>query len=198
MEFLLEWITNVILFLLLATVIDLLIPDTSIQKYVKMVTGLLLITIIITPLLQLLSTDIDQIFSSMNTKSEFQEEMLENEIEMKKKEIQASHRAYILEQTAVQMKEDVEEELIETYGYMIQDIEIFLTDDTVTGVEVMVTKYHADGVTVPVVKSISINTSQPMKKNNKSVAEQDISKHLSDAWEIDSELIHVQMEGGSS
>ncbi|MDX8364281.1 stage III sporulation protein AF [Cytobacillus sp. IB215665] len=196
MEFLLEWITNVILFLLLATVIDLLIPDTSIQKYVKMVTGLLLITIIITPLLQLLSTDIDQIFSSMSTKSEFQEEMLENEIEMKKKEIQASHRAYILEQTAVQMKEDVEEELIETYGYMIQDIEIFLTEDTVTGVEVMVTKYHEDGVTVPVVKSISINTSQPMKKNNKSVAEQDISKHLSDAWEIDSELINVQMEGG--
>ncbi len=40
MDFLKEWVTNIILFILLATVIDMLLPNSSMQKYTKMVTGL--------------------------------------------------------------------------------------------------------------------------------------------------------------
>ena len=42
MEFIKEWVTNIILFILLATVIDMLLPNSKFQKYTKMVTGLLL------------------------------------------------------------------------------------------------------------------------------------------------------------
>ncbi|MDV2687064.1 stage III sporulation protein AF, partial [Alkalihalophilus lindianensis] len=50
MDFLIEWVTNIILFILLATVIDMLLPNSSMQKYTKMVMGLLLIAIILTPI----------------------------------------------------------------------------------------------------------------------------------------------------
>ena len=59
MEFLIEWVTNIILFILLATVIDMLLPNTGLQKYTKMVTGLLLIAIILTPILKLISKDFE-------------------------------------------------------------------------------------------------------------------------------------------
>ena len=53
MSFLTSWISNIIIFILLATVIDMLLPNSSLQKYAKMVIGLLLIAIIITPILSL-------------------------------------------------------------------------------------------------------------------------------------------------
>ncbi|MCY8267765.1 stage III sporulation protein AF, partial [Bacillus haynesii] len=42
MEFLTEWLTNIILFILMAIVIDMLLPNSSMQKYAKMVISLLL------------------------------------------------------------------------------------------------------------------------------------------------------------
>ena len=42
MEFIKEWVTNIILFILFATVIDMVLPNSKFQKYTKMVTGLLL------------------------------------------------------------------------------------------------------------------------------------------------------------
>ena len=44
---------------------------------------------------------------------------MKNLIELKKKEIQASQHAYILEEMAVQLKKDVKEELMEQYGLEI-------------------------------------------------------------------------------
>ena len=64
MSFLTSWISNIIIFILLATVIDMLLPSSSLQKYTKMVIGLLLIAIIITPILSLFQTNFDQILAS--------------------------------------------------------------------------------------------------------------------------------------
>ena len=62
MSFLSSWISNIIIFILLATVIDMLLPSSSLQKYTKMVIGLLLIAIIITPILSLFQTNFEQIW----------------------------------------------------------------------------------------------------------------------------------------
>ncbi|MDI5788458.1 stage III sporulation protein AF [Bacillus licheniformis] len=35
MEFLTEWLTNIILFILMAIVIDMLLPNSSMTKYAK-------------------------------------------------------------------------------------------------------------------------------------------------------------------
>ena len=61
-----EWITNIILFVLLATVIDMLLPSSNMQKYTKMVTGLLLIAIILTPILKLISSDFEKELASVS------------------------------------------------------------------------------------------------------------------------------------
>src|SRR4051794_11456966 len=113
MEFLIEWVTNIILFILLATVIDMLLPNTSMQKYTKMVTGLLLIAIILTPIFKLISKDFETAMAQIPTFQGPGEKNMENSIELQKKEIQASNHAYILETMAVQLEKGVEEELME-------------------------------------------------------------------------------------
>ncbi len=127
MEFIKEWILNIIIFLLLSMIIDMLLPANNMRKYVKLVTGLLLISIIITPLFQLLSSiiitplfqllssDYEQVLGNLTKKIEVSEQSTGNLLEKKKIEIQASQHAYTLEQMAVQMKKEVEKELMDHY-----------------------------------------------------------------------------------
>lgn len=72
MSFLAGWVSNIIVFVLLATVIDMLLPNSALQKYAKMVIGLLLIAIIITPILGLFNKDFDEILSAAT--SEFEDQ----------------------------------------------------------------------------------------------------------------------------
>ncbi|MDD1369118.1 stage III sporulation protein AF, partial [Bacillus sp. MHSD17] len=41
MQFVTEWIRNIIVFLLLATMLHLILPNSNLQKYVKFVVSLL-------------------------------------------------------------------------------------------------------------------------------------------------------------
>ena len=124
MGLLTEWIINIIIFLLLAMVIDMLLPESDMKKYVKLVTGLLLIAIIITPIFKIMSADFDQVLASLSENEVNHDQTQESLLELKKKEIQASNHAYTLEQMAVQMKDEVEKELMDNFGMSITNISI--------------------------------------------------------------------------
>ncbi|MCC3358695.1 stage III sporulation protein AF [Bacillus sp. REN16] len=210
LSFIAEWVTNIILFILLATIMDMLLPSSSMQKYVKMVTGLLLILIILTPLFSLFKSDLDQALLNMNLKPVQTEKNLENLIDLKKKEIQASQRAYALETVQVQMRNDVEEELMTKQSNLtVQKVNILLNseienNDTVTyddiqSIEVVLSEETAEPDDVPVVKPVEINTSKQIKPVYKKADQTNvkaIAKSLSTRWEMDSEKIVVTVEGG--
>jgi stage III sporulation protein AF len=208
-SYLTEWITTIILFILLATVVDMLLPSSSMQKYTKLVIGLLLIVVILTPILKLLSTDMDELFAKMMTHpSYFSEKNTENLIEMKKKEIQASHSAYILEQMEISMLEDVEEELREQYGLTVKEVNLVVKNqnqlNTVPTEEdlemvVIVLEEGTEETAISVVKPVQIDTSRPNKpepSSPNSGREGNIAAFLSDRWQLHETLISVDVEGG--
>jgi stage III sporulation protein AF len=204
MQFLTEWITNIILFVLLATIIEMLIPNSSMQKYVKMVTGLLLIVIILTPLLNLFKKDFEQLFSSLALTPILQEKNIENVIEMKKKEIQASQRAYILEQMAVQLKNEVEEELMQQYGFQVESVHVSINDEyknefsaeDIDSIEVILSKKENSSNSIPAVKPISIDTSKPINhhQGRETNTSKEINRFLANKWGIDGGKIAVIVE----
>lgn len=49
------WLKKIVLLVLLATVLDLLLPNTELQRYVKLVMGLLILLVILSPVLTLFS-----------------------------------------------------------------------------------------------------------------------------------------------
>lgn len=86
MSFLTEWITSIILFILFAIVIDLLLPNSSMQKYAKMVVSLLLIIVMLNPIFALFRADPDQIFSEiMKGKDQAQSEEIKNQMNLEKR-----------------------------------------------------------------------------------------------------------------
>ncbi len=203
MDFLIEWVTNIILFILLATVIDMLLPNSSMQKYTKMVMGLLLIAIILTPIFKLVSKDFEAALASIPFRQAPEEKNVKNLIDLKKKEIQASQHAYILKELAVQLKKDVKEELMEQYGLEIAKIDVEMNTESdqanlenLQKVMVLLTQPETGGKTVEAIKPIVINTDTPLPSQKSIEEARNIAAFLSQKWNVKEKKVEVSIEGG--
>lgn len=203
MDLLKAWITNIILFILLVTVVDLLLPNSTIKKYTKIVLGLLLITIILNPILRWVTTDYEKVLADFPQMNKSNEVQINNSIEIKKREIQASNRAYILKQMAVQLEKDVEEEMVDKFGLKI--VEMKLEEDqksqqtfpaNVQKVIVRLADHkQPDGKVVEAVSKIEINANKP-PSSSQSEVQQNIATFLAEKWNIEKNTIEVLIEGG--
>ena len=205
MEFLKEWITTIIIFILLATVIDMILPSSKLQKYTKMVTGLLLIAIILTPIFKFVSSDFEQTIMSLPTiESTSSKEEIENSIEMQKKEIQASSRAYALENVEKAMKASANEELVEKYGVEITKIEMIEDDRSELEFPQNLQKVYVqvqpveegEQEAVEVVQNVEVDTGKPIESEATTTVPGDITSLLSTNWEIDEKVMEVFLEEG--
>jgi stage III sporulation protein AF len=204
MDFLKEWVTNIIIFILLATVLDMLLPNSSFQKYTKIVTGLILIAIILSPVLKIFTSDFETAIASMGQFNSQEEKNIKNSIEFQKKEIQASQHAYILETMAVQLKAAAEEELMEQQGMEIANIELEVNDqdqrpfpENLEYVIVHIREAKDEGETVAVVREVEIDTDAPLPSKQTSMNTDQISSLLSEKWNVPENTIQLMIEGGS-
>ena len=132
MELFIEWITRIVLFLLLAMVADTLLPSGLMKKYARLVMSILLLLIFLGPLLQLLQIDPEEMMSVANDRmnQEVQVGMLEDDIEKKKSEILEGQGAYKLEQVTQALKERLKEPLFEEQGLQLVGVEMtFFNED---------------------------------------------------------------------
>lgn len=184
----------------------MLLPNSSFQKYTKMVAGLLLITVILTPVFKLVKSDLEDVIASVNLEYSSEKNM-ENSIEMQKTEIQASLDEYTLDKLAVQLKEDANKELMAAYGVEIESITLFVDEqseksfpDNIAELELVVNKSEVEEEqnAVEVVKSIDINTQQPLPPDNEvdQIDRASLTSFLAENWGVEEEVINILIEGG--
>lgn len=202
MSFLTEWLTTIVLFILFAIVIDMLLPSSSMQKYAKMVVSLLLIVVMLTPIFKLFKTDPEIIFEYLTKNGQSESADIKNQINSKKIEIQASQRAYILEEMAVQLKKKAEERFSHD-EYKVGRIKLTAGEKVDSEEDIKtISVYMAPSSekTVQTVAPVHIDTDHAYV--TKEAAEQkeakQIKTQLADIWEIGSEKITVHMEDGES
>lgn len=208
MEFLTSWITNIILFILLAVIVELLLPQTGLQKYVKMVLGLLLIIIFLTPVFKLFSVDIDNLLNRATGKLGEEKISLENSIEKQKIEIQKDQHAYILEQTAVQMEEMTEKELMKQFDYQFAHIQLNVSDtigltnsiedilDNIESIHVtLIDKQEADQ-TVMNVEEVNVQLGE-QKRDFHEADMNSIASFLAKKWGVDRDIVQITIERGN-
>jgi len=59
LSFLREWVQEIVVLLILATVIDLALPNSSLKRYVDYTVGLILLLLLLTPVMRLLGSELD-------------------------------------------------------------------------------------------------------------------------------------------
>lgn len=200
MQFISDWIVNIVVFILLAMIVDMLLPETSIKKYVKLVTGLLLITIVIAPIFTFLSTDMEEFIASISLTDKGMQAPLQNIADEKKREIETSAYAYILEQMAVQLKESAEKEMIERYGVTITNIHITgdLTSaelpDSIKKITVFI-QPDSEVNEVASVQPVSIQIDKEKRDKLQLKDEHGMKLLLASKWEVPESKIEIADEG---
>ena len=207
MEIIVQWVTQIILFIILATIIDLLIPTGTMKKYIKLVVGLILILILLNPIFYILNTDMKSLLSKSFHQIENAtrySDSVENLMELQKKEIESTQDAYILEQMAVQLIDIAKDPLKEAHEAEITDIQLrFQTEGNHTyedlkEVIVYVKEFEEREGEMSVVEDVVINTEEPLEKDEKQQGDEKIKSLLMDVWELQDKEITIYWEGGSS
>ncbi|MGV3487618.1 MAG: stage III sporulation protein AF [Tuberibacillus sp.] len=206
-----NWIAQIILLIMLATVLEMLLPNDSFKRYVKMVIGLVLIVALLSPVMKLFSMPVDEILRSINPPP--QEDPIKKSLNNNKKVIESNIHSYIQQQTAVQMKNYVQKELIDRYHLTINQLEPEIdpesSESPVKSVKVWLgqakTKSDKPESSVKPVEEVTVdvaNQKASKVSENKQAAEnkqyEKVRKFLSEKWGLASDKISIQMEGGDT
>lgn len=129
MDLFIEWITRIVLFLLLAMVADALLPSGVMKNYARLVMSILLLLVFLGPLLQLLQIDPERLLQSADQKMEEQWDTdgLDDTIESKKNEILQGQDAYRLEQVTQALSAELQPSLEEEKDVTLQDTAMTFT-----------------------------------------------------------------------
>lgn len=129
MTWLTLWLKKIILVVLLGAFLDLVLPNTSLQRYVKMVMGLILLLTIISPVFALFSLSqddlalrLDQYQKELDKPADEEWKRITDKL-LKHQDDQVT--AYVREQVSASVKESVKQ----AYGMDVQHIEIVMNQD---------------------------------------------------------------------
>ncbi|WP_430785342.1 stage III sporulation protein AF [Virgibacillus flavescens] len=206
MDAITQWITQIIIFMLLATIVELLIPATSMKKYIKLVVALILILIFLKPVFYLFHIDIKDALNSSYKRLEsynVNEKDMKSLIEFQKNEIQDGQLAYIEEQMAVPLTDLAKTPLLESYQVAITDMELLFTTENGSTYEdleeVIVYINHAEESEedVDIVDEVNISTDTP-KRSKDSPDLEKVANLLKDIWEVEDKQVTVIWKGGTS
>lgn len=77
--YLYEWLQNLAFYLVLVTAVIHMLPETGYKKYIQFFTGLVLIILLVSPVLQLLGTDITlaDFYQKMEYETEVEQKLME-------------------------------------------------------------------------------------------------------------------------
>lgn len=79
--FLRTWILNIVTVILFITLLEILLPNSNMKKYIKMIIGLLVMLVILNPLLELANGKVEFEDEIFRTSTEIDQKILSNHIE---------------------------------------------------------------------------------------------------------------------
>ncbi|TCS84028.1 stage III sporulation protein AF [Tepidibacillus fermentans] len=221
-EWISHWLQNIILVVLLATFVDLLLPTTNMQKYSKMVLGLIVILSIISPIFSLFSKDFStEIFFrevnkkvSSNANIPVMEEMTKN-----KDQLNEEFKRKLIQQVETAMKEHLISVIENRFNVTVHKVALKATIDEkqnwqIDQVEVSLLEGKRDHVDdqkkeIKEIEKVEIVTVNTDKSSNSSrsveergeeseVSNQQLTKEMvqviKEQWGLKEEQITVKIE----
>ncbi|PYZ98583.1 stage III sporulation protein AF [Alteribacter lacisalsi] len=217
MAFVTEWVANIIMLVLFAAILELLLPNSSLQRYVKLVVGLMVLMVMIQPILSVFHSDPEEWFHAMAEWVDDDYGSHETSLQQKKIDIDDGTRAYISEYMAVLLTRQVSDDLEKKFGVVPASIEVEMNEYTegeevlegVGAVRITLAEPHPnpegdedpDNLIVPV-EAVVILTGEeePIEDSHSSgiTGSEEIRAFLAETWNIPETLIELEMKGGGS
>ncbi|HZW67328.1 MAG TPA: stage III sporulation protein AF [Pseudogracilibacillus sp.] len=199
MGFISDWITKIILFMLIGTVIDLLLPSNTMKKYVHFIFGLLFLLLLAQPIFFIFQTDITEQIAAIERQLQEESSHLEKtnlSIEKQKEDIQAEHAAYIWNELKEQYIEQANPLLENKFNVSISEIsftedirdEARLDELAKLTVSLELGEMGADS-TLSTIKPIEISRQSQEQNHSRLPNEAAITEMLRDIWQLDEAVV---------
>ncbi|MCP3032978.1 stage III sporulation protein AF [Halobacillus sp. A1] len=202
MQVFIQWITEIVLFLLLAMVADALLPSGAMRKYARLVMAILLLLVILDPLLQFLKLDPQQIIQSVESRmhTSIETEEMSGEIEDKKNEILRGQDAYTLQQVEEAVLDQLQKPLKADYELSLNQVEFkFLEEpysmESLDKLILFVSSNSEEGD----IEEVIISTSSEDTNQKLTVRNEDrdrIYKYVADQLDLNRQQIEIHWEEG--
>lgn len=203
------WVTQIIIFLILATIISLIIPNNRMKGNIQTVIGLVLLLIFAKPLLAFFSFDVDAQIDRVDQMI-FEDQGLEKEVEKsinnQKSEIETVHDAYILKEVERQLVLEANPLITEAFDMEVIDVTLHFSEDDVGGNETLFE--HFESITVFLSSNDSIvetRNIEPVVIDTKEESHEnrtqdipELKQELANIWGMDVNQIQLNIEGGTS
>lgn len=126
MEFLNTWLQGIIISVVIATIVEMILPEGNNKKYVKIVLGIYVVFNIITPIINKLTQNNFEISSIINIEK-YTKQFETYEVDSKNIDIENVNKTNIKNIYINNLKKDMKAK-IEERGYVVENIKIKLED----------------------------------------------------------------------
>ncbi|MEK4056501.1 stage III sporulation protein AF [Paenibacillus sp. FSL F4-0087] len=132
MGWLSSWLRELIMIVLLATFVDMLLPNRSMERYVKLVLSLLILLTLLSPITKLLKSDpvgeFKRAMTAMDSPSDGNATL--EQILAQGRRLQTNEQEQSLQWTAKELANVMKGQIEETTGERVQSVEVKLAMDT--------------------------------------------------------------------
>ena len=203
MEFMSSWIQGIIVSVVIATIIEMILPNGNSKKYIKIVIGVYIIFNIISPIInKFTGNELD--FTSIIDINKYEEEMATYEVDTKK--LEQNNSSTIKEVYILNLKKDMKSK-IEDKGYRVNGIYIELKgteeyevirlnlniskkEDTQSNKKVSNTINKIEEINI----QVQINNNVEETRQIINISESDIEEikdYINSIYEIDKNIIYI-------
>jgi stage III sporulation protein AF len=213
MAWLTLWLKKIILLVLLAAFLDLILPNTSMQRYVKMVMGLIILLTIISPVFALFNLSQEELALRLDRYQEEFDKPSGQEWKSMADKLLGRRDEQVTESVKSQMEAAIRTQVKEMYGVDLSAVEVNLNTDkaqnpTISQIRLVIGETAPDsGKSVPpiqpvepVVIAVGRSPTQPDKQVRPAAAQapdplhQKIAETVAREWGISSEQVSVSGE----
>ncbi|MDQ0337734.1 stage III sporulation protein AF [Caldalkalibacillus uzonensis] len=120
-----EWIKHIVLIILIATFLDLLLPNSQMRRYIKLVVGLLIIMTILSPVLELLTYDPEHMLREVEQMFE-QQPGYELDIEREREKIEQVQQEAVLQEVERLWAKEIIRDLEDQFSLSVHHLDLAL------------------------------------------------------------------------
>ena len=123
-EFLRNWVTNIVMLIIFIAMLEIILPNNNMKRYINMIIGLLIIIVIINPFISLLTKDISierEVFKNILKSNEIRSE--------NKEDLKETQDNQVIEIYKASLEEELYKIISTKIKYEIINIEINIVED---------------------------------------------------------------------
>src|SRR5699024_537349 len=187
MQFLTEWVMQIITFIFIGVIAQMIIPTNAYKKYVQMIIGLLMLFILTKPIMLFLQMDMTRELEQIN--QSLIENMTPSSTSFENIALEHERDAYIWNEVKNSMMQEANEQLSET-NVEVMDMS-FLFDETTNEINMVHVQLREENEPTseqiePVTIYIQKNKQKPLQENDHK-----IKNKLADIWQMDQTVIQI-------